>query len=117
MGTISAQTESLFIACAGLVLVALSSIPAICSIASRFTLRRQGANSPPAQGLYQDEDGCATAESVQAFSDKFQRWSIAVLSAFGSLLALVQAVMVTVNHLDTLLIEHWLQFGIWVCCF
>lgn len=114
MGTISAQTESLFIACAGLVLVALSSIPAICSIASRFTLRRQGANSPPAQGLYQDEDGCATVESVQAFSDKFQRWSIAVLSAFGSLLALVQAVMVTVNHLDTLLIEHWLQFGIWV---
>jgi hypothetical protein len=116
MGMISVQTGSLLIGCAGLVLVAFSSIPAVCSITQRFTLRRQRASS---QGLYQDEDGCATAESAQAFSNKFQQGSIAVLSTLGSLLALVQAMMITVNHPERLLIEHWLYFGIWVCfwCF
>ena len=119
MGMISVQTGSLLIGCTGLVLVAFSSIPAVCSITQRFTLRRQRASSPPVQGLYQDEDGCATVESAQTFSDKVQQGSIAVLSTLGSLLALVQAVMITVNHPDRLLIENWLQFGIWVCfwCF
>jgi hypothetical protein len=97
-------------------LVALDSIPAIRSIVTRIA--RKNRNYEPillAKDEYRDEDGEATEESLQAFSDKWQRITIAVFSAAGFLITLALAVLTTLmgNVGDYILLE-WLQFGVWV---
>jgi hypothetical protein len=97
-------------------LVALDSIPAIRSIVTRIA--RKSRNYEPillAKDEYRDEDGEATEESLQAFSDKWQRITIAVFSAAGFLITLALAVLTTLmgNVGDYILLE-WLQFGVWV---
>lgn len=98
-------------------LVALDSIPAIQSIAHRIS--RKARDYEPiqlAKELYSDEDGEATEESLQAFSDKWQKVLIALLSVAGFLVTLALAVLATLKLTitnSTPLI--WLQFGVWVC--
>ena len=97
-------------------LVALDSIPAIRSIVTRIA--RKSRNYEPillAKDEYRDEDGEATEESLQAFSDKWQRITIAIFSAAGFLITLALAVLTTLmgNVGDYILLE-WLQFGVWV---
>ncbi|KAJ5996332.1 hypothetical protein N7522_007992 [Penicillium canescens] len=96
-------------------LVALDSIPAIRSIVTRIA--RNSRNYEPillAKDEYRDEDGEATEESLQAFSDRWQRITIAVFSAAGFLITLALAVLTTLmgNVEDYILLE-WLQFGVW----
>jgi hypothetical protein len=97
-------------------LAALDSIPAIQSIATRIALKSH--NYEPtllAKEEYRDEDGEATKESLQAFSDTWQKITIAVFSAAGFLITLALAVLTTlkVDVRDLVLLE-WLQFGVWV---
>jgi uncharacterized protein YqhQ len=110
--TISSQAASLLTGSVGLFLIALLTTPAIYTIVSRLVSRRQASDST--RQLYQDEDGTATEESEKAFSDKIQRFSIAVLSVIGFLASLALAVLVTINTPRTFFVEHWLQFAGWV---
>ncbi|KAL1961056.1 hypothetical protein VTO42DRAFT_4944 [Malbranchea cinnamomea] len=103
----------------GLALVVLASIPAIRAIARRCQLLKSTTTRidyPSLRGIYRDEDGAATEESVRAFSDQVQRWSIAVLSLAGLSLSLAAAVIQTVadNHHSKSTIVVWLQFAFWV---
>jgi hypothetical protein len=97
-------------------LVALDSIPAIRSIATRIA--RKSRNYEPillAKDEYRDEDGEATEESLQAFSDKWQRITIAVFSAGGFLITLALAFLTTLNgNVGDRVLREWLQFGVWV---
>lgn len=98
-------------------LVALDSIPAIRSIAHRVARKSRDYEAIQlAKDVYRDEDGEATEESLRAFSDKWQRIAIALLSVAGFLVTLALAVLATLKLAitnSTPLI--WLQFGVWVC--
>lgn len=89
-------------------LVAVHSIPAIRSIIQRAT----NSYKPISQDSYSDEDGEATAESLRAFSDKWERSAILFFSEAGLLVTLVLSVLETLNGNNLLI---WLQFGVWVC--
>jgi hypothetical protein len=97
-------------------LVALDSIPAIRSIVTRIA--RKSRNYEPillAKDEYRDEDGEATEESLQAFSDRWQRITIAVLSAAGCLITLALAVLtILMGNVGDYILLEWLQFGVWV---
>lgn len=97
-------------------LVALDSIPAIRSIVTRIA--RKSRNYEPillAKDEYRDEDGEATEESLQAFSDKWQRITIAVFSASGFLITLALAFLTTLNgNVGDYVLLGWLQFSVWV---
>ncbi|KAL1965879.1 hypothetical protein VTN77DRAFT_5012 [Rasamsonia byssochlamydoides] len=111
---ISPQTASLLTGSVGLFLIALLTTPAVSATASRLVSKRQESPSSDAtRELYQDEDGTATEESVKAFSDKIQRFSIAVLSVVGFLTSLALAIIVTLKLPRNLFVEHWLQFAGW----
>lgn len=136
------ETISLTVAVAGLVLVAVSSIPAVCDLTKRLRLpsrTKRASSSINGTGrigsngggeyailkeLYQDDDGYATEESSKKFSDRFHRIFISILSTTGFLLSLALGIIATVvspglpsSSLPSCpwLIERWLQFGIWVC--
>ncbi|KAJ5096035.1 hypothetical protein NUU61_005391 [Penicillium alfredii] len=97
-----------------LLLAAISSIPAAKSIVGRVARKAPPEDEPfLAKTVYRDEDGEATEGSLRAFSDKWQRVAIAVLSIAGLLLTLALAVVTIIHHgaNDTGLI--WLQFGVW----
>ncbi|KAJ5308949.1 hypothetical protein PENANT_c020G05925 [Penicillium antarcticum] len=96
-------------------LVALDSIPAIKSLTTCIV--RKSRNYEPillAKDEYRDEDGEATEESLQAFSDKWQRIVIALFSAAGFLITLALAFLTTLMGIvgEYILLE-WLQFGVW----
>ncbi|KAJ6125159.1 ABC transporter integral membrane type 1 [Penicillium samsonianum] len=97
-------------------LVALDSIPAIRSIAHRVARKSRDYEAIQlAKDVYRDEDGEATEESLRAFSDKWQRIAIALLSVAGFLVTLALAVLATLKLAitnSTPLI--WLQFGVWI---
>jgi hypothetical protein len=97
-------------------LVALDSIPAIRSIVTRIA--RKSRNYEPillAKDEYCDEDGEATEESLQAFSDRWQRITIAVFSAAGFLITLALAVLtILMGNVGEYILLEWLQFGVWV---
>ena len=64
---------------------------------------------------YQDEDGKATAASLQAFSDKWLRLGIAVTSGLGLLVALALAILAMSQQLHKPAVIHfWVQVGVWV---
>jgi hypothetical protein len=95
------------------VLVALVSVPAVETIARRLWAAKP-SNSQDKE-LYEDEDGVATEESVQAFSDKFPKLFIAILSIAGFVLSLALAILNTVEfQRKNLFIENWLQVADWV---
>ncbi|KAJ5935251.1 hypothetical protein N7466_004798 [Penicillium verhagenii] len=94
--------------------VGLGSIKAIKSIVDRILLRPQYDEGDLAITAYRDEDGEATEESLRAFSDKWQRVAIVVLSIAGLSISLALAILSTTsgNLNDTLV--NWIQFAIWV---
>jgi hypothetical protein len=114
MVPISSQTAILLAGSIGLFLVALATIPAASSIASRLVRWKQHTGYQSLWELYQDEDGSATEESMKAFSDRIQRWSIACCAATGFLLSLALVVVGAVYPPHRLCVELWLQIGIWV---
>jgi hypothetical protein len=95
-------------------LVALDSIPAIQSIARIARKSRDYEPIQLAKDVYCDEDGEATEESLQAFSDKWQRIAIALLSIVGFLATLALAVLATLNLAIPNPTPIWLQFALWV---
>lgn len=94
-------------------LVALDSIKAVKSIADRIS-RRQYDEASLAITAYRDEDGEATEESLRAFSDKWQRVSIAVFSLTGLSTSLALSILSTISSDLNDPLANWLQFAIWV---
>ncbi|OJJ44596.1 hypothetical protein ASPZODRAFT_168311 [Penicilliopsis zonata CBS 506.65] len=107
-------TASLLTGVLGLVLVALPSVPSVKSLLVRCTRSKLLEDvSRLARDEYSDEDGEATEESLRAFSDRWQRYSIALLTVVGLLLSIALAVLHTVfsRHL---LVQFWLLAAIWI---
>ncbi|KIX00443.1 uncharacterized protein Z518_10582 [Rhinocladiella mackenziei CBS 650.93] len=105
-------TTSMVVSIACLVLVALLSIPAFYQ-----HLRRIRAKKDQHQDLsdhYHDDDGVATEESEEAYSDFFPRLILILLSTVASLDALVTAVLTTTRPHVSLTFEQWLQFATWL---
>lgn len=110
---LQSTTTTLATSIVGLVLVAIDTVPALWQISKRFsTNKKDHLKQPP--DLYEDEDGVATKETMAAFTDKYQRISIVLLSILGFLVSLVLAILATVRLRLSLPIEQWLQFAIWV---
>lgn len=109
----SHTSTSVAISIACLALVAGLSIPAFGHCATRL-------RSKPKQydGLiperYEDEDGAATDESQEAYSDLFPRLLLILISVVASAVALATAILTTTRSHLPLSIEQWLQFGTWV---
>lgn len=110
---LQSTTTTLATSIVGLVLVAIDTVPALWQISKRFSTNKKNYFKQP-HGLYEDEDGVATEETEAAFTDKYQRISIVLLSILGFLVSLVLAILATVRLRLSLPIEQWLQFAIWV---
>jgi hypothetical protein len=139
------ETIAFVVAITGTVLVVFSSAPAVWDLIKRFSSRRKRSEinihdnartsnrsnrsrgRPDENGgyqlvseLYRDEDGEATEESMNSFSDRVYHILIALLAATGFLLSLALGIIVTkVSSIKSpvstsWLIDQWLQFGIWV---
>ncbi|KAM5433565.1 hypothetical protein McanMca71_003424 [Microsporum canis] len=110
------QNSSLAIGIAGTCLTALASIPAIRAVIARYRLKSKNGLYQSLSQLYRDEDGTATEESSNAFSDRFQRTLIALLSLIGVLASLVIAVLDTDSHgaySHQPVLLQWLVFTVW----
>ncbi|KAF3483947.1 multidrug resistance-associated protein 13 [Arthroderma uncinatum] len=108
--------KSLAIGVAGTCLTALASLPAIAAIISRYRLKKKSDLYQSLSQLYHDQDGVATEESSEAFSDRFQRTLIALVSLIGVLTSLVIAVLDTDGHgghSHQPVLAQWLVFAIW----
>lgn len=109
------QIASLVAGSIALLLAGLDSIPAVKSIADRIARRSpQPDEATLAKSAYRDEDGEATEESLKAFSDWWQRVSIAFFSGSGLLVTLALAVLTTLKYETDYTVLAWLEFGIWV---
>lgn len=111
-----------------IVLVLASTIPAARNISQRLTRRprqpiRLETNTETLllahpedhyQYQYEDEDGVATDASMEAFSDKWQRIAISVLSVVGFEVVLALAIVVTQSEQNHFVVPCWLQVGSWV---
>ena len=114
-----------------IVLVLVSTIPAARNISQRLARRpRQPIRletdtdtlllahpEDNYQYQYEDEDGIATDASMEAFSDKWQRIAISVLSVVGFEVVLALAIVVTQSEQNCFVAPCWLQVGSWVSFF
>ena len=98
------------IACLGL--VAALTIPAGRQFLNHIRAKRKQYEelSDP----YEDEDGVATEESQEAYSDYLPRLILILASVVGCADALVAAVLTTSRSHLPLALEQWLQFATWV---
>ncbi|KIV94453.1 hypothetical protein PV10_02220 [Exophiala mesophila] len=105
-------TLSIAISIAGLSIVGLLSIPALYQNLDR--LRATKARYQEVSDLYEDQDGEATEQSTQAYSDFLPRWTLILFSSVASIDALVTAILTTTRPHVSLILEQWLQFGSWL---
>ena len=98
------------VGCFSIVLLSYGSLSPLFKSASRPD--RQGDGELPE--LYEDEDGTATEETQQAYSDKLPKVLVAVTTAVGLLISLGLAVFGAVRPYDPLFVEAWMSFGAWV---
>lgn len=101
---------------------AFSGWASTSTVARRLTGKTSRGST---NALYQDQDGLATEASTKAFSDTWQRWALAMLSAvwFGCALAVT---IITLVSQSPLLVPVWLlavnsvsslhfHFSVWCC--
>ena len=103
---------SLIAASTALIFVAALSTPSIIECIRR--IRSTKAQYVDLSDRYEDEDGAATPESEEAFSDFLPRLIILLGSVVGSLDCLISAVLTTTSQAFPLFVEQWLQFITWV---
>ncbi|EDN10434.1 hypothetical protein HCAG_06237 [Histoplasma mississippiense (nom. inval.)] len=110
---IEKQTASLLIGTTGLIAVALCTISGLLALSARLSIRNR-VGQIALQDVYQDQDGAATKESTQKFSQKFHFVSLICLSITGLLVSLAQSILSIISEDQFHMIEPWLQFSIWV---
>lgn len=96
---------------AGLGVAALTSIPAIVSLATQI------ANRTPKDHFFEDKNGTASPEQIAKFSNRKAKAINTALAAvtFGAHLA--AAILVTVQHSASSehALQTWLSTAAWVC--
>ena len=105
-------TLSLTAAIICLAVVASLSLPACLQQGRRHILTK-----PQYQALadkYEDEDGIATKDSEEAYTDFIPRLLTLLLLIVGTLDALVLAILTTTRVKLSLTVESWLIFGAWL---
>lgn len=96
----------------GLVIVALSTSPAVSAILAQFR------DSSPKDNFYQDVDGHSSPETIAAFSNRRPKGAILALSIIG----LGTSIAISVLHFlhphyySQSGLENWLITSAWVCC-
>ncbi|EXJ95798.1 hypothetical protein A1O1_00922 [Capronia coronata CBS 617.96] len=105
-------STSVAISIACLVLVAAFSVPALSQYLARVRARKDQHQST--SDHYEDEDGIATAESEEAYSDFIPRLLLVLISTVACLDALATAVLTTTRPQLSLTIEQWVQFTTWL---
>jgi ABC-type multidrug transport system fused ATPase/permease subunit len=114
----SPSAASLISGIVGLVLVALSSTPAVWRIYKRLARREkgegEGSEEPDSHQLYEDEDGIATEETERNFSDKIQKSVILISSIAGFLISFALALLATLRPDLSLWPDQWVQLGMWI---
>ncbi|KAE8154320.1 P-loop containing nucleoside triphosphate hydrolase protein [Aspergillus avenaceus] len=114
--TVNPEVVSILTGVLGLVLVALNSAPAAINIFDRVStatrpIRLEGA--PDAVLGYQDEDGEATDDSLNRFTDTWQRVAVVIFSVIGLELTLALAIVGTEISPSHFVPSFWLQLGNW----
>ena len=95
-----------------LVLIAVLSLPAILQILKRT--RSSKLQYVDLSDRYEDEDGVATRESEEAYSDVVPRLILILVSMIGTIDGLASAILTTTRDALPLFVEQWLQFITWV---
>jgi len=107
------EVTSLVTGAIGCFLIVLASHPSLFTIFNIASSRVQHGHDENSE-LYEDEDGTATEETQQAFSDKLPKVLILVTSSLGLLFSLALAVFGSTRPRSSLIFERWLAFGAWV---
>lgn len=76
-------------------------------VARRLTGKSKSPTGSSNNALYEDQDGLATAASTKAFSDKWQRWLLALLSTIWLGCALSLTIITTLSQ-SSWLVPAWL---------
>ncbi|KAI9931721.1 hypothetical protein ASPWEDRAFT_150886 [Aspergillus wentii DTO 134E9] len=108
--------SALTVGSSALFLAILTSLPALRSCASHLRSKRTKNASGFAEpcSSYCDQDGEATAKSLAAFSDRWNRVVIFLLAVAGLAVSLSLAVISTIHNHHGFVIESWLLSGIWM---
>lgn len=110
--TLNPEAVSLGAAALGLALTAVLTVPAGKAILGRFVNK---GYRRLASELYEDEDGVATEESVAAFSDRWQKYLIILLSIAGFALSVARALLNPDVYPDQQhFVQLWLLVASWV---
>lgn len=112
-----ASARSFAISIASLAAVALASAPHVSNAVQLRTSAKRKYQVLTEK--YEDEDGIATQDSQDAFSDLYPRIGLVAGSFVASALAAASASLTltrpeTADH-QHLIIQQWLQFASWVC--
>lgn len=112
-----ASSRSFAISIASLATIALASVTHASNAARLRSSAKRGYEALTEK--YEDEDGIATEDSQEAFSDATTRLLLVLDSFAASALAAASAAL-TLARPETadfrlLIIQQWLQFASWVC--
>ncbi|KKK21352.1 hypothetical protein ARAM_002629 [Aspergillus rambellii] len=115
----AAEASTIITGVLGLVLILVCSVSALRRILHRFTKNTACICLEPsllAEPDYVDEDGEATERSIDEFSDRWQKWAIAILSIAGFAVSLAQATVATCSAHDQrhFVVPSWLQMVGWM---
>ncbi|KAI9841606.1 MAG: hypothetical protein M1837_000513 [Sclerophora amabilis] len=110
---LSSQAASVAIGGAGLLLVTATSIPPLRALSALVTSHRKHNGYAAVRQPYEDSDGIATEESSAAFSDRIPKACIYLASCVGFSVSIASAGWGTLHAERALLIEGWLQVGVW----
>ena len=115
--TMDASSRSFAISIASLAAIALASVPHASHAAQMRSSAKRKYQALTEK--YEDEDGIATEDSQESFSDLTTRIALVIGSFVGTALAIASAVLTlvrpeTADHRHAI-IQQWLQFASWVC--
>lgn len=105
-------TTSLAVSIVCLAIVAALSVPALYQYLERIRAKKDQYSE--LSDLYEDDDGTATEESQEAYSDFVPRLVLVSISAVASIDALIAAILIPSHQHTSLAVEQWLQFATWV---
>lgn len=103
------QHFAVLLSCAALAITVLTTVAALTSVF------RQLRSGKPKDRFYEDRDGCATPQSLAAFSTKGIKVLILLFSAFGAGTSAASLILSSLHSDDDeLILENALRTATWV---
>lgn len=93
-----------------LALVTISSAASLRLIGPRWNSRKD----VQLQGIYEDADGVATAETTAAYSTRGPKIAICLLTVLGLGVSVALGVLGTLDRRDGFFLENWFNTAAWV---